>query len=38
MELVGDFSRGMLYSLELFATKGSAPLPLSEVGERFAVL
>ena len=38
MELVGDFSRGMLYSLELFATKGNAPLPPSEVGERFAVL
>ena len=38
MELVGDFSRGMLYSLELFTPKGSAPLPPSEVGERFALL
>lgn len=38
MELVDGFSRGMLYSLELFATKRSAPLPLSEVGERFTLL
>jgi len=38
MELEDGFSRGMLYSLELFATKRSAPLPPSEEGERFTLL